>query len=78
MMYNAVGGSTVHWGAHSPRFHPSDFRVRTLDGVGQDWPIDYRDLEPYYDVSDRVMGLSGVNGDPANPPGPNFPCPRWA
>ena len=75
LMYNAVGGSTVHWGAHSPRFHPSDFRVRTLDGVGHDWPIDYRDLEPYYDVSDRIMGLSGVNGDPANPPRPELPMP---
>ena len=34
--------------AHFPRFHPSDFRVRTLDGVADDWPIDYQRLEPYY------------------------------
>ena len=38
LMYNAVGGSTIHWGAHFPRFHPSDFKVKTLDGVSDDWP----------------------------------------
>src|SRR5262245_25063015 len=40
-MFNAVGGSTVLYAAHFPRFHPSDFRVRTLDGIADDWPIDY-------------------------------------
>ena len=44
-MYNAVGGSTVHYGSHYPRFHPSDFRVRTLDGVADDWPLTYDELE---------------------------------
>ena len=47
LMYNAVGGSTIHWSAHFPRFRPSDFRVRSLDGVADDWPIDYATLEPY-------------------------------
>ena len=46
-LYNAVGGSTLLWGAHFPRFRPSDFRTRTLDGVGHDWPISYEDLAPY-------------------------------
>jgi choline dehydrogenase-like flavoprotein len=68
VMYNAVGGSTIHWTAHVPRFHPSDFRVKTLDGVADDWPISYFDLEPYYDLNDEMMGCSGINGDPANPP----------
>jgi choline dehydrogenase-like flavoprotein len=68
MMFNAVGGTTIHWQAHFPRFHPSDFRVRTLDGVTDDWPITYEDLAPYYDLNDRMMGVSGVAGDPANPP----------
>lgn len=67
MMFNAVGGTTIHWQAHFPRFHPSDFRVRTLDGVADDWPITYDDLAPYYDLNDRMMGVSGVAGDPANP-----------
>ena len=39
--FNAVGGSTILYSAHFPRFHPSDFRVKTLDGVADDWPIDY-------------------------------------
>ena len=46
--YNAVGGSTINYLAHWPRFHPSDFRTRSLDGVGKDWPIDYETLEPFY------------------------------
>jgi choline dehydrogenase-like flavoprotein len=47
LMFNAVGGSTVHWTAHAPRFHPSDFRVLSQDGVADDWPLSYSDLEPY-------------------------------
>lgn len=68
LLYNAVGGSTILWGAHFPRFRPSDFRVRTLDGVADDWPISYEDLAPYYDINDRMMGVSGLSGDPGNPP----------
>ena len=68
VLYNAVGGSTILWGAHFPRFRPSDFRTRTLDGVGDDWPICYEDLAPYYEQNDRMMGVSGRNGDPGNPP----------
>ena len=46
--FNAVGGGTVHFTAHWPRMHPSDFRVRSLDGVADDWPIDYWTLEKYF------------------------------
>jgi YD repeat-containing protein len=67
LMYNAVGGSTIHWSAHFPRFHPSDFRVRSLDGVADDWPLDYDELAPYYELNDRMIGVSGLAGDPANP-----------
>jgi choline dehydrogenase-like flavoprotein len=66
--FNAVGGSTILFGAHFPRFHPSDFKVRTLDGVADDWPIDYWALEPFYAENDRMMGVSGLAGDPAYPP----------
>ncbi len=65
--YNGVGGSTILFAAHFPRFHPSDFRVKTLDGVADDWPIDYFQLEPYYQENDRVIGVSGLDGDPAYP-----------
>lgn len=67
-MFNAVGGSTILYAAHFPRLHPSDFRVRTVDGVADDWPLDYERLAPYYDVNARMMGVSGLAGDPAYPP----------
>jgi len=66
--YNAVGGSTILYAAHFPRLHPSDFRVKSLDGVADDWPIDYATLEPYYDLNARMMGVAGLAGDPAYPP----------
>jgi choline dehydrogenase-like flavoprotein len=66
--FNGVGGGTVLYAGHFPRFHPSDFRVRTLDGVGDDWPLDYGTLEPFYNENDRTMGVSGLAGDPAYPP----------
>jgi choline dehydrogenase-like flavoprotein len=68
LMFNAVGGSTIHWSAHFPRFHPSDFRVRSLDGVADDWPLPYEELEPFYDLNDREIGVSGLTGDPSYPP----------
>ncbi len=66
--FNAVGGSTILYAAHFPRFHPADFRVKSLDGVADDWPLDYQRLEPYYAVNDRMMGVSGLAGNPAYPP----------
>ena len=68
LMWNGVGGSTIAWAAHFPRLHPSDFATRTLDGVGDDWPFGYSDLEPYYDANDEIIGVSGLAGDPAYPP----------
>ncbi|UUZ87294.1 hypothetical protein LJK88_01300 [Paenibacillus sp. P26] len=41
------------------RFHESDFKVRTSDGVAEDWPIEYRDLEPYYDKVEKEIAVSG-------------------
>lgn len=66
--FNGVGGSTILYGAHFPRLHPSDFKVRTLDGVADDWPIDYSTLEPWFAENDRMMGVSGLAGDPMYPP----------
>jgi len=67
--YNGVGGGTVLYAGHFPRFHPSDFRVRSLDGVADDWPVDYATLAPFFAENDRMMGVSGLNVDPAYPPG---------
>jgi choline dehydrogenase-like flavoprotein len=55
--FNAVGGSTVMYTAHYPRLHPSDLRVRTLDGVADDWPIDYATMEPFFAKNDRMTGV---------------------
>ncbi|MBT3610536.1 MAG: GMC family oxidoreductase [Gammaproteobacteria bacterium] len=65
--FNGVGGGTVLYAGHYPRFHPSDFKVKSLDGVADDWPIDYGDLEPFYAENDRITGVSGLAGDPAYP-----------
>jgi choline dehydrogenase-like flavoprotein len=54
-----VGGSTVHWAAFTPRFHPSDFRVYSEDGLGADWPISYYDLKPYYELLERELPVAG-------------------
>lgn len=75
VMFNAVGGSTVHYGGLWTRLLPSDFRIRTLDGVADDWPIDYWDLAPYYDKIEQLMGVSGMPGNPAYPPMTPPPTP---
>jgi choline dehydrogenase-like flavoprotein len=75
LMYNGVGGGTVMYAAHWQRSMPSDFRVRTLDGVGDDWPLTYEDLRPFYERVEIDMGISGLDGDTAFPPGPGWPLP---
>lgn len=54
-----VGGGSVHWAAFTPRFHPSDFQVYTLDGVGADWPLSYEALKPYYELLELEMPVAG-------------------
>ncbi|UXX81600.1 GMC family oxidoreductase [Roseovarius pelagicus] len=66
--FNGIGGGTILYAGHFPRLHPSDFRVRTLDDVADDWPIDYKTLEPFFALNDRMMGVAGLQGDPAYPP----------
>jgi choline dehydrogenase-like flavoprotein len=75
LMFNGIGGSTILFGAHWMRMLPSDFKVRTLDGVADDWPISHRDLAPYYDRVDIDFGVSGIAGDPAYPQRPEYPMP---
>jgi len=74
-----VGGSTLHYVAMSPRLHESDFCVRSEDGVADDWPIAYADLEPYYARVEYELGVSGPDGADANPFDPPrskpFPTP---
>ncbi len=75
LMYNAVGGSTVIYAGTWPRMLPSDFRVADLDGVADNWPVDYRELAPYYLEIEHQMGVSGLGGDPAYPQGFEYPLP---
>jgi choline dehydrogenase-like flavoprotein len=56
-----LGGRTNHWGRISLRFGPRDFQRKTLDGLGDDWPITYDDIKPYYDKIDRFIGVFGTN-----------------
>src|SRR5688572_29991628 len=72
-----LGGRTNHWGRISLRFGPDDFRRKTLDGLGDDWPITYDDIAPYYDRLDRLVGIFGTNeGLPNDPDGIFQPAPK--
>ena len=69
VMFNAVGGSTIHFGAQWARMRPSDFKVRSVEGIGDDWPVTYEEMLPFYERMDVEMNVSGTAGDPAYPPG---------
>jgi len=72
-----LGGRTNHWGRISLRFGPDDFRARTVDGLGDDWPITYDDIQPFYDRVDRLVGIFGsVEGLRNHPDGIFLPPPR--
>ena len=74
-----VGGRTNHWGRISLRFGPDDFKAKSRDGLGDDWPIAYDDLAPYYDRIDKLIGVFGNNDNLPNHPGGYFlppPKPR--
>ena len=75
LMWNGVGGGTVVYAAQWQRNMPSDFRVKSLDGIADDWPLTYEELEPYYVRVERDFGISGLAGDTAFPPGEGPPLP---
>ncbi|MDQ8727652.1 GMC family oxidoreductase [Bradyrhizobium sp. LHD-71] len=53
------GGGMNCWFAQTPRFHPTDFQLASRYGIGQDWPITYDELEPYYAEAEEIMSISG-------------------
>ena len=63
-----VGGSTLHYTAYTPRAQPADLRIRTDFGVGEDWPLDFADIDPYYDEVEQFLGVSGPSPYPWGPP----------
>ncbi|MFN4006627.1 MAG: GMC family oxidoreductase [Chitinophagaceae bacterium] len=72
-----VGGRTNHWGRISLRFGPKDFKRKSIDGLGDDWPISYDDVKPYYDRIDRIIGVFGSNeGLENDPDGIFLPPPK--
>jgi len=72
-----LGGRTNHWGRISLRFGPDDFRHRSIDGLGDDWPISYDDLKPYFDKLDMLVGIFGSKeGLPNEPDGIFQPPPK--
>jgi len=72
-----VGGRTNHWGRIALRFSPIDFKSKTRDGLGEDWPIGYEDLAPYYDKVESYIGVFGTKeGLPSAPDGIFLPPPK--
>ena len=74
-----LGGRTNHWGRISLRFGPDDFQRRSIDGLGENWPITYADVAPYYDRVDRLVGVFGSREGLHNHPDSIFlppPVPR--
>jgi choline dehydrogenase-like flavoprotein len=74
-----LGGRTNHWGRISLRFGPKDFKKKSIDGLGEDWPIGYEDVAPYYDQVDKLIGVFGSKENLANDPDSIFlppPKPR--
>jgi choline dehydrogenase-like flavoprotein len=74
-----LGGRTNHWGRISLRFGPKDFKRKSIDGLGDDWPIGYEDIKPFYDRVDKMIGVFGTNEGLENDPDGFFlppPKPR--
>ena len=72
-----LGGRTNHWGRISLRFGPLDFKRKDSDGLGDNWPIGYQDVKPYYDKVDKLIGVFGSNEGLYNDPDGFFlPAPK--
>jgi choline dehydrogenase-like flavoprotein len=71
------GGRTNHWGRIALRFGPADFKAHSTDGMGDDWPITYEDIAPYYDKVESYIGVFGSKENVPNAPdGVFLPPPR--
>ena len=72
-----LGGRTNHWGRIALRFGPLDFKRKDSDGLGDNWPIGYDDVKPYYDKVDKLVGVFGSNEGLYNDPDGYFlPAPK--
>ncbi|TLD68747.1 GMC family oxidoreductase [Phragmitibacter flavus] len=75
-----LGGRTNHWGRISLRFGEHDFRPKSRDGLGVDWPMTYEDMAPWYDRAEKLVGIygeaNGIENAPDSPPGVLQPPPK--
>jgi choline dehydrogenase-like flavoprotein len=67
-----VGGKTMLWNAVAWRFSQRDFKGRTADGAGEDWPVDYADMKPWYDLIEDEVGVCGNRDGLEDLPDGNF------
>lgn len=65
--HTLFGGNSNCWWGQVPRFHPNDFRLASLYGVGEDWPLGYEDLEPHYFEVEKLMQIAGGGTDAVFP-----------
>ena len=72
------GGKTAIWGRLALRLSDYDFKAKSRDGYGEDWPISYADIEPYYDQVDTYLGISGLKEKLPQLPDSLFPTARQA
>lgn len=67
-----LGGRTNHWGRYALRFSEHDFKGKSRDGLGADWPFEYKDIAPWYDKTEALVGVCGTNtGLDDMPPSPD-------
>ncbi len=76
-----LGGRTNHWARNSFRMGEYDFKPYTRDGLGVDWPIEYKDVAPWYDKTEKLVGVYGTNtgleNHPSSGPGVLLPPPKF-
>jgi glucose dehydrogenase len=69
----------LHWGARVPLLHETDFKMKSLYGLADDWPISYEELEPYYGKAEVALGVAGIADNPfASYRSTDFPLPPFA
>lgn len=76
-----LGGRTNHWARNSFRMGEYDFKPYTRDGLGVDWPVEYKDIAPWYDKTEKLVGVYGTNtgleNHPSSGPGVLQPPPKF-
>jgi choline dehydrogenase-like flavoprotein len=69
----SLGGTTLHYQGESLRLNENAFRMKSLYGVAVDWPIEYKDLEPYYTETEGILGVAGPEKVPGRPRSKPYP-----